>query len=158
MSNAGSINRICHVYPSLEDICLSCIRKHGPSTPLEFHMPNKSLLAPLKNTFRTMKSLPDVTLCPLPGSSNEGALAGRSVLNRRGEIRKPPPLLCKSGPLSLQSGWCWRTTVRPTTFWRKMRCSGVTMASYSPSSCLVRWWAFIAAGLSQDTPRFDLPC
>ena len=77
-----------------------------PSSPLEFHTPNKSLLAPPKNTFRTVKSLPDVTSCPLPGSSNEGAPAGRSVvLSRRGEIRKPPPLLCKSGLLSLQSGW-----------------------------------------------------
>ncbi|KIM60285.1 hypothetical protein SCLCIDRAFT_26775 [Scleroderma citrinum Foug A] len=126
-----------------------------PSSPLEFHAPNKSLLAPPKNTFRTVKSLPDVTSpppllvpvelssCPLPGSSNEGALAGRVsssvVLHRKGEIRKPPPLL-----------------FRPTTFWRKTRRSGVTGASYSPSSFLVRRSTFVAAGLSQDTPGFDL--
>ena len=83
--------------------------------------------------------------------------AGQSVvLNRRGEIHKPPPLLCKSGPLSLQSGWCWRTTFHPTTFWRKMRCSGITGASYSPSSFLVPQLTFVATGLSQDTPGFDL--
>ncbi|KAG5637501.1 hypothetical protein H0H81_004326 [Sphagnurus paluster] len=58
---------------------------------------------------------------------------------RGGElIRPPPPLL------------------RPTTFWRKTRRSGVSGPSYSPSSHLIRRSTFIAAGLSFDAPVHDL--
>ncbi|KAF8057544.1 hypothetical protein FPV67DRAFT_1430264 [Lyophyllum atratum] len=58
---------------------------------------------------------------------------------RGGElIRPPPPLL------------------RPTTFWRKTRRSGVTGPSYSPSSHLIRRSTFIAAGLTFDSPVHDL--
>lgn len=46
--------------------------------------------------------------------------------------------------------------VRPTTFWRNTRRSGVTGASYSPSSHLIRRSTFIAAGLSLDKPVADL--
>ncbi|KAG6916358.1 hypothetical protein DXG01_007194 [Tephrocybe rancida] len=58
---------------------------------------------------------------------------------RGGElIRPPPPLL------------------RPTTFWRKTRRSGVSGPSYSPSSHLIRRSTFIAAGLAFDSPVHDL--
>ncbi|KAG6827868.1 hypothetical protein H0H92_010168 [Tricholoma furcatifolium] len=58
---------------------------------------------------------------------------------RGGElIRPPPPLL------------------RPTTFWRKTRKSGVSGPSYSPASHLIRRSTFIAAGLSFDSPVHDL--
>ncbi|PPR04878.1 hypothetical protein CVT26_012719, partial [Gymnopilus dilepis] len=53
-------------------------------------------------------------------------------------IRPPPPLL------------------RPTTFWRKTRRSGVTGASYSPSSHLIRRSTYVAAGLTFDAPVHDL--
>ncbi|KAF8632135.1 hypothetical protein AX15_002029 [Amanita polypyramis BW_CC] len=46
--------------------------------------------------------------------------------------------------------------LRPTTFWRKTRRSGVTAASYSPSYHLIRRSTFIAAGLDFDTPTHDL--
>ncbi|KAF4565376.1 hypothetical protein EYR40_002627 [Pleurotus pulmonarius] len=58
---------------------------------------------------------------------------------RAGELVKPPPPL-----------------LRPTTFWRKTRRSGVTGASYSPASHLVRRSTFIAAGLEFDAPGHDL--
>ncbi|KAG2070816.1 hypothetical protein BDR04DRAFT_1128339 [Suillus decipiens] len=45
---------------------------------------------------------------------------------------------------------------RPRTFWRKTKRSGVTGASYSPASHLVRRATFLAAGLSLDTPTADL--
>ncbi|KAF4622454.1 hypothetical protein D9613_009479 [Agrocybe pediades] len=53
-------------------------------------------------------------------------------------VRPPPPLL------------------RPTTFWRKTRRSGVTNASYSPATHLIRRSTYIAAGLSFDAPIHDL--
>lgn len=46
--------------------------------------------------------------------------------------------------------------VRPTTFWRNTKRSGVTGSSYSPSSHLIRRSTFIAAGLSLDKPIADL--
>ncbi|KAH6897808.1 hypothetical protein BKA70DRAFT_1116022 [Coprinopsis sp. MPI-PUGE-AT-0042] len=58
---------------------------------------------------------------------------------RPGELLRPPPPL-----------------FRPTTFWRKTRKSGVTSASYSPSTHLVRRSTYIAAGLSFDAPGHDL--
>ncbi|EAU83744.1 hypothetical protein CC1G_05648 [Coprinopsis cinerea okayama7 len=56
-----------------------------------------------------------------------------------GELLRPPPPL-----------------FRPTTFWRKTRKSGVTSASYSPSTHLIRRSTYIAAGLSFDAPVHDL--
>ncbi|KAF9559393.1 hypothetical protein CPC08DRAFT_525951 [Agrocybe pediades] len=53
-------------------------------------------------------------------------------------VRPPPPLL------------------RPMTFWRKTRRSGVTNASYSPATHLIRRSTYIAAGLSFDAPIHDL--
>jgi hypothetical protein len=46
--------------------------------------------------------------------------------------------------------------VRPTTFWRKTRKSGVSGPSYSPSTHLIRRSTYIAAGLSFDAPIHDL--
>ncbi|KAI0703409.1 hypothetical protein BC835DRAFT_1022764 [Cytidiella melzeri] len=45
---------------------------------------------------------------------------------------------------------------RPRTFWKNTKRSGVTGASYSPSSYLIRRSTFIAAGLSLDQPVADL--
>ncbi|KAF8811352.1 hypothetical protein BYT27DRAFT_7089630 [Phlegmacium glaucopus] len=60
-------------------------------------------------------------------------------ITRGGELVRPPPPL-----------------FRPTTFWRKTRRSGVTGASYSPSSHLIRRSTYIAAGLAFDAPIHDL--
>ncbi|KAL4062648.1 hypothetical protein J3A83DRAFT_1790331 [Scleroderma citrinum] len=122
----------------------------APSSPIEVHAPNKNLLAPPKNTFTAVKSPPldvaksqplsvPVELSSCAVSNASGRVPSSLSLHKRGEVRKPPPLL-----------------FRPTTFWRKTRRSGVTGASYSPSSFLVRRSTFIAAGLSQDSPGFDL--
>ncbi|TFK22502.1 hypothetical protein FA15DRAFT_706314 [Coprinopsis marcescibilis] len=62
-----------------------------------------------------------------------------SFASARGELVRPPPPL-----------------FRPTTFWRKTHRSGVTSASYSPSSHLVRRSTYIAAGLTFDAPVYDL--
>jgi len=53
-------------------------------------------------------------------------------------VRPPPPLL------------------RPTTFWRRAHRSGVSAASYSPSSALIRRSTYIAAGLPFESPMHDL--
>ncbi|KAI0084553.1 hypothetical protein BDY19DRAFT_987478 [Irpex rosettiformis] len=45
---------------------------------------------------------------------------------------------------------------RPKTFWKNTKRSGVTGASYSPSSYLIRRSTFIAAGLSLDQPVADI--
>ncbi|KAI0338725.1 hypothetical protein BDW22DRAFT_1337378 [Trametopsis cervina] len=45
---------------------------------------------------------------------------------------------------------------RPKTFWKNTKRSGVTGASYSPSSHLIRRSTFIAAGLSLDHPVADI--
>ncbi|KJA15835.1 hypothetical protein HYPSUDRAFT_71787 [Hypholoma sublateritium FD-334 SS-4] len=58
---------------------------------------------------------------------------------RSGELVRPPPPL-----------------LRPTTFWRKTRRSGVTGPSYSPASHLIRRSTYIAAGLTFDSPVHDL--
>ena len=77
-----------------------------------------------------------------------------------GELVRPPPPLCEF-LLSVVVLICGANTsflslVRPTTFWRKTRRSGVTGASYSPSSHLIRRSTYIAAGLTFDAPVHDL--
>jgi len=64
---------------------------------------------------------------------------GVGVTTWGGELVRPaPPLL------------------RPTTFWRHTRRSGVSSPSYSPSSHVVRRSTYIAAGLRFDFPNHDL--
>lgn len=75
-----------------------------------------------------------------------------------GELLRPPPPLCTFllSSLSLLYISYTRQPVRPTTFWRKTRRSGVTSASYSPSSHLIRRSTYIAAGLEFNRPVHDL--
>ncbi|KAG6333343.1 hypothetical protein ID866_5749 [Astraeus odoratus] len=131
-----------------------------PSPVVGTHMQNNTLLSPPRNTFRALRSSKsplDVAQPPIPcaipelssrsqsytADQSKGAISAQALLalplKKREEPCKPPPLL-----------------YRPTTFWRKTRRSGVTGASYSPSSFLVRRSTFIAAGLSQDMPGCDL--
>jgi len=77
------------------------------------------------------------TVWPIPRRSVTSFSLGSST--RGGELIRPPPPL-----------------FRPTTFWRKTKRSGVTGASYSPSSHLIRRSTFIAAGLTFDAPIHDL--
>ncbi|KAF9524205.1 hypothetical protein CPB83DRAFT_898068 [Crepidotus variabilis] len=67
------------------------------------------------------------------------SFSSQASTKKTGELVRPPPPL-----------------LRPTTFWRKTRRSGVTGASYSPSSHLIRRSTYIAAGLAFDSPVHDL--
>ncbi|KAF9219058.1 hypothetical protein BS17DRAFT_718703 [Gyrodon lividus] len=132
-----------------------------PSSPVQVHALNTALLSPPKNTFKATRSPPQVPQ-PRPSSApplltpsvtstsdSEPLTPPRANFSRRvfssfaptnkGELSRPPPPL-----------------FRPTTFWRKNKRSGVTGASYSPSSHLIRRSTFIAAGLSLDRPAADL--
>ncbi|KNZ79051.1 hypothetical protein J132_04751 [Termitomyces sp. J132] len=119
------------------------------SRPRPRHRPSRSQSAPPERRIRREEEIVDaaeekpIELAPLdfmqpkpPGS----VTAFPSVPTTRGGelIRPPPPLL------------------RPTTFWRKTRKSGVSGPSYSPSSHLIRRSTFIAAGLTFDSPVHDL--
>ncbi|KAF5346900.1 hypothetical protein D9756_010612 [Leucocoprinus leucothites] len=76
----------------------------------------------------------------LPKARSASSSFGTTIgTTRGGELLPPPPPL-----------------LRPTTFWRKTRRSGVTGASYSPSSHLIRRSTYIAAGLQFDAPIHDL--
>ena len=79
-------------------------------------------------------------------------------ITRGGELVRPPPPLCMSYHTTYIFFQIRLITilVRPTTFWRKTRRSGVTGASYSPSSHLIRRSTYIAAGLAFDAPIHDL--
>lgn len=81
-------------------------------------------------------------------------------ITRGGELVRPPPPLCTSCHIHLLfiifSSILMTILVRPTTFWRKTRRSGVTGPSYSPSSHLIRRSTYIAAGLAFDAPIHDL--
>ncbi|KIJ62404.1 hypothetical protein HYDPIDRAFT_30375 [Hydnomerulius pinastri MD-312] len=127
-----------------------------PPSPVEARALNESLLSPPKNTFKAVRSPPQVPRRPSsapplssPSTLSEPVTQPRGHFSRRvfssftptnkSELLRPPPPL-----------------FRPTTFWRKTKRSGVTGASYSPSSHLVRRSTFIAAGLSLDKPGADL--
>ncbi|RDB22041.1 hypothetical protein Hypma_010851 [Hypsizygus marmoreus] len=100
----------------------------GTNIPKEEYIPNNEVPLQLAPiTFPTPTPKRSLTAFPSGPSTRGGEL-----------IRPPPPLL------------------RPTTFWRKTRRSGVTGASYSPSSHLIRRSTFIAAGLTFDAPVHDL--
>jgi len=111
------------------------------------------------------------TVWPIPRRSVTSFSLGSST--RGGELIRPPPPLCKLysfsplypiryifSPFSPFFHFIDNThtssPVRPTTFWRKTKRSGVTGASYSPSSHLIRRSTFIAAGLTFDAPIHDL--
>jgi len=70
-------------------------------------------------------------------------------------IRPPPPLREFFKNIECLNRLIYGA-VRPTTFWRKTPKSGVTAASFSPASHLIRRSTFIAAGLSFEAPVYDL--
>jgi len=94
-----------------------------------------------------------------PTRSFTSFTASRPVSSTRGgELVRPPPPLRMSSTKYHDTVLLLtvRFLVRPTTFWRKTRRSGVTGASYSPSSHLIRRSTYIAAGLQFDAPVHDL--
>lgn len=141
----------------------------APSHPVEVRALNRTLLSPPPNTFKASQYFHNIPRPP-PSFAHPELLSHtlgspdlpRGETSRRlpfpkrsSELRKPPPSLCKLVSVSrnLVSDV---PLVRSTAFWRKTRRSGVTGASYSPSSFIIRRSTFIAAGLSLDKPRSDL--
>ncbi|KAG6872343.1 hypothetical protein C0995_010561 [Termitomyces sp. Mi166 len=114
------------------------------------HRPSRSQSAPPERRLRKEEEIVEdaaeerpIELAPLdfvrPQPQRSLTAFPSLPTTRGGElIRPPPPLL------------------RPTTFWRKTRKSGVSGPSYSPSSHLIRRSTFIAAGLTFDSPVHDL--
>ena len=91
--------------------------------------------------------------------SSSSSIAHRVATRTKGGelIRPPPPLRALLAFQKISRlDFFFFLSVRPTTFWRKTRRSGVTGASYSPSSHLIRRSTFIAAGLSLESPVADL--
>lgn len=158
----------------------------SPTSSTPSPLRNDALLSPPRNTFKRPKKAqqalpprpvsapPQRTTFNLDKADNKEDLtppkSSRGLFERRrlssfahtssakaGELIRPAPPLCENSLLiHLRLALIILLLVRPTTFWRKTRRSGVTGASYSPSSHLIRRSTFIAAGLSLDKPIADL--
>ncbi|KAF8881001.1 hypothetical protein BD779DRAFT_1675669 [Infundibulicybe gibba] len=111
--------------------------------PRPRHRPTRSQSAPPERTLSREEKSPIIETFPatiaLRPKPKRNFTAFTTGTTRGGELVRPPPPL-----------------LRPTTFWRKNRRSGVTGASYSPSYHLIRRSTFIAAGLTFDAPIHDL--
>ncbi|KAJ8596024.1 hypothetical protein M405DRAFT_806285 [Rhizopogon salebrosus TDB-379] len=124
----------------------------APSSPVEVRTFDEALLSPPKRTSRGHRTQSSVSKRPQSAPPTKVSFSEPvkppprrvfstfpSTFPHTRELKRPPPPL-----------------FRPTTFWRKTKRSGVTGASYSPASHLVRRATFLAAGLSLDTPAADL--
>ncbi|KAG0696624.1 hypothetical protein DFH29DRAFT_1025197, partial [Suillus ampliporus] len=123
----------------------------APSSPVEVRTFDEALLSPPKRTFKGHRNQPSISRSqsapPRHVSFSEPVEPSpRRVLSTfpttsayTRELPRPAPPL-----------------FRPRTFWRKTKRSGVTGASYSPASHLVRRATFLAAGLTLDAPVADL--
>ncbi|KAI0795857.1 hypothetical protein C8Q75DRAFT_802928 [Abortiporus biennis] len=94
---------------------------------------------PIRTTFDFEEQGSKGSLTPISHSFKQDRTSSFSGGVGAGDLLRPPPPL-----------------FRPTTFWKNTRRSGVTGASYSPSSHLIRRSTFIAAGLTLDSPVADL--
>jgi hypothetical protein len=133
----------------------------APPSPI-MRAQDDSFLTPYKHTERPRP--PRKSLSAPPGRlvfedefRELGAItAPRPIARLPIELVPPPPPLCEClSHLILALIFIWKL-VRPKTFWKNTKRSGVTGASYSPSSYLIRRSTFIAAGLSLDQPVADL--
>lgn len=128
---------------------------------------NPALLSPPVNTWkspstrprhrptRSQSAPPERRTFPEPRSENRDSLPTGTTL----QLQRPHPTRTTSFAAGKAPGELVRPPpplLRPTTFWRKTRRSGVTGASYSPSSHLIRRSTYIAAGLTFDAPVHDL--
>ncbi|KAF8122071.1 hypothetical protein EV363DRAFT_1588206 [Boletus edulis] len=126
--------RLQPVMIALESVDTS---EDGPPAPVEGSSFDAAFLSPPRRTFRAARSPPP----------------------RRPASAPPLTALPISSELSFSASSLVHFPhfmIRPTTFWRKTKQSGAAGASYSPSSHLIRWSTFIAAGLSLDKPEADL--
>ncbi|KAG1721888.1 hypothetical protein EDB19DRAFT_1646137 [Suillus lakei] len=123
----------------------------APSSPVEVRTFDEALLSPPQRSFR--------------GHRNQSSISrSQSAPPRQvsfSEPVKPPPrrVFSTFPTTSAYTRELPRPApplFRPRTFWRKTKRSGVTGASYSPASHLIRRATFLAAGLSLDAPAADL--
>lgn len=140
----------------------------APSSPVEVRTFDEALLLPPKRSFRghrnqssssRSQSAPPEQVSfsePVKAPTRHVFSTFPTTSTYTRELPRPAPPLCESSSVYLFSGTNPYYTVRPRTFWRKTKRSGVTGASYSPASHLVRRSTFIAAGLSLDAPAADL--
>ncbi|KAG2337387.1 hypothetical protein BDR05DRAFT_777468 [Suillus weaverae] len=123
----------------------------APSSPVEVRTFDEALLLPPRRSFR--------------GHRNQSSISrSQSAPPRQlsfSEPVKPPPqrvfsTFTATSTYTRELSRPAPPLFRPRTFWRKTKRSGVTGASYSPASHLVRRATFLAAGLSLDAPTADL--
>ncbi|KAF8431178.1 hypothetical protein L210DRAFT_3560973 [Boletus edulis BED1] len=113
----------------------------GPPAPVEGSSFDAAFLSPPRRTFRAARSppprrpasAPPLTALPISSELSFSAFFSSSTPTDRCELSRPLPSLYE----------CTKQ-------------SGAAGASYSPSSHLIRWSTFIAAGLSLDKPEADL--
>jgi hypothetical protein len=162
LARAKSVSRLGPVMVTLDS---SASSYSAPSSPT--YAKGDGLLSPPINTWKSRPSIPrpasappsrredisDDTL-PLPAIVHRRRLS--FAQKRTHELPRPAPPVCTSFHRLSSPFQLTPSTVRPTTFWRRTRRSGVTGASYSPSSHLIRRSTFIAAGLDLDRPTADL--
>ncbi|OCH92368.1 hypothetical protein OBBRIDRAFT_456269 [Obba rivulosa] len=102
--------------------------------------PRPASAPPTLTKFVVSRGDKQVSLTPVSHSFRQSRSSSSfSPTNALGGLARPPPPL-----------------FRPKTFWRNTPRSGVTNASYSPSSHLIRRSTFVAAGLPLDHPVADL--
>lgn len=153
--------------PRLDSTLLSPPINTWKSKPRPRHRPTRSQSAPPERTiFKESKEdslvVSDVAVDPIRSTYTLPLpKPTRSFTDfpttHGGELLRPPPPLCEFLIFQLCiTKISFICPVRPTTFWRKTRKSGVTGPSYSPSSHLIRRSTYIAAGLTFDAPIHDL--
>ncbi|KAI0922419.1 hypothetical protein AcV7_005955 [Taiwanofungus camphoratus] len=112
----------------------------GPSGACASYLPPRPASAPPTVPSYDFRSKSLRNFANPPRSSHpEGNNSSFLTKEQTGGLPRPPPPL-----------------LRPTTFWRNNIRSGVTGASYSPSSHVIRRSTFVAAGLTLDQPIADL--
>ncbi|KZP23126.1 hypothetical protein FIBSPDRAFT_952202 [Athelia psychrophila] len=93
-----------------------------------------------------------------PSSSSTGSSSTRTPISTKTEfdsgLLSPLRDTRKVRPLTMTRAFS--PLVRPATFWRHARRSGVTGSSYSSASHLIRRSTFTVAGRALDAPRADL--
>ncbi|EIW73968.1 hypothetical protein CONPUDRAFT_140691 [Coniophora puteana RWD-64-598 SS2] len=133
----------------------------APSSPVARSRAPKydhNLLSPPRNTWKRPASPPKRPLSAPPTRTTFDAIE-QSVIEVP-KVAAPRPIFNRraftTSWTASTKGQVSRPPLRPTTFWRNTKRSGVTSASYSPSSYIIRRSTFIAAGLDLDKPTADL--
>lgn len=129
----------------------------GPSGACASYLPPRPASAPPTVPSYDFRSKSLRNFANPPRSSHpEGNNSSFLTKEQTGGLPRPPPPLCGCSSCVHDAFDLCVRSVRPTTFWRNNIRSGVTGASYSPSSHVIRRSTFVAAGLTLDQPSADL--